>query len=88
MVNITSGFHALNPDGMARTVLAVVEKTVQIGVHLEYNDKIGFGIRSIPHSKKQFSHLVAYQIACCRESAGSKAVVLSMSNLMAHCITT
>jgi UPF0271 protein len=61
MVNIACGFHASDPDVMAKTVQAAVEKNVQIGAHPGYNDKIGFGRRSIPHSQKQISHLVAYQ---------------------------
>jgi len=61
MVNIACGFHASDPDVMARTVQAAVQNNVQIGAHPGYNDKTGFGRRSIPHSPKQISHLVAYQ---------------------------
>jgi len=61
MVNIACGFHASDPDVMARTVQSAVENNVQIGAHPGYNDKFGFGRRSIPHSLKQISHLVAYQ---------------------------
>ncbi|PKH02372.1 hypothetical protein CXF72_11885 [Psychromonas sp. MB-3u-54] len=61
MVNIACGFHASDPDVMAKTVQAAVEKNLQIGAHPGYNDKIGFGRRSIPHSQKQISHLIAYQ---------------------------
>jgi len=61
MVNIACGFHASDPDVMARTVQSAVENNVQIGAHPGYNDKTGFGRRSIPHSQKQISHLVAYQ---------------------------
>jgi UPF0271 protein len=61
MVNIACGFHASDPDVMARTVQAAVKNNVQIGAHPGYDDKIGFGRRSIPHSQKQISHLVAYQ---------------------------
>jgi UPF0271 protein len=61
MANIACGFHASDPDVMAKTVQAAVEKNVQIGAHPGYNDKIGFGRRSIPHSQKQISHLIAYQ---------------------------
>jgi UPF0271 protein len=61
MANIACGFHASDPDVMAKTVQSAVEKNVQIGAHPGYNDKIGFGRRSIPHSQKQISHLIAYQ---------------------------
>lgn len=61
MVNIACGFHASDPDVMARTVQSAVAKNVQIGAHPGYDDKIGFGRRSIPHSGKQISHLIAYQ---------------------------
>jgi len=61
MANIACGFHASDPDIMAKTVQAAIAESVKIGAHPGYDDKIGFGRRSIPHSKSQISHLIAYQ---------------------------
>lgn len=61
MANIACGFHASDPDVMARTVQTAIEENVKIGAHPGYDDKIGFGRRSIPHSGLQISHLIAYQ---------------------------
>ncbi|QUJ68463.1 5-oxoprolinase subunit PxpA [Photobacterium sp. GJ3] len=59
--NIACGFHASDPDTMARTVASAVTHQVTIGAHPGYNDKPGFGRRSIPHSPEAITHLVAYQ---------------------------
>ncbi len=66
MANIACGFHASDPETMARTVRDAIEEIVIIGAHPGYDDKIGFGRRSIPHTKQQISHLVAYQTGALR----------------------
>ncbi|MGR5061473.1 5-oxoprolinase subunit PxpA [Photobacterium sp. DNB22_13_2] len=62
MANIACGFHASDPDHMARTIQLAVEDNVEIGAHPGYDDKSGFGRRSIPHSAEAITRLVAYQI--------------------------
>lgn len=70
MANIACGFHASDPDVMASTIQLALKHDVQIGAHPGYDDKKGFGRRSIPHTKNELKHLVAYQIgamqAMCR----------------------
>ncbi|MDO6498536.1 5-oxoprolinase subunit PxpA [Photobacterium sanguinicancri] len=61
MANIACGFHASDPDVMAKTVACAGQYGVEIGAHPGYNDKEGFGRRSIPHSAESITQLVAYQ---------------------------
>ncbi|MGF1794047.1 LamB/YcsF family protein [Photobacterium profundum] len=70
MANIACGFHASDPDIMAQTVEWAATYQVQIGAHPGYDDKLGFGRRSIPHALSSITHLIAYQVgaldAICR----------------------
>ncbi|WP_299014238.1 5-oxoprolinase subunit PxpA [uncultured Photobacterium sp.] len=61
MANIACGFHASDPDVMAQTVAWALSHQVEIGAHPGYDDKAGFGRRSIPHSMAAITQLVAYQ---------------------------
>jgi UPF0271 protein len=60
--NIACGFHAGDPDVMAQTIQLAIKYNVQIGAHPGYNDKQGFGRRSIAHCYAQITHLVCYQV--------------------------
>ncbi|MRI34235.1 hypothetical protein EOPP23_14670 [Endozoicomonas sp. OPT23] len=62
MANIACGFHASEPDTMAQTVKLAVEYGVTVGAHPGYDDKAGFGRRSIPHSPESITHLMQYQV--------------------------
>lgn len=62
MANIACGFHASDPDVMASTIKSAIEHQVTIGAHPGYDDKKGFGRRSIPCSLTEITHLVAYQV--------------------------
>ncbi|PNH95394.1 5-oxoprolinase subunit PxpA [Vibrio diazotrophicus] len=62
MANIACGFHASDPDVMAKTIQSAVRHGVTIGAHLGYDDKKGFGRRSIPHTHSELKNLVAYQL--------------------------
>lgn len=61
MANIACGFHASDADIMANTVTLAIQNNVSIGAHPGYNDKQGFGRRSIPHTPTQITNLVTYQ---------------------------
>ena len=61
--NIACGFHASDPDTMAKSVQLAIANNVSIGAHPGYDDKMGFGRRSIPHSAESITHLVQYQLA-------------------------
>ncbi|MFT6985053.1 MAG: UPF0271 protein [Psychromonas sp.] len=60
--NIACGFHAGDPDVMVQTVQLAKKYNVQIGAHPSYNDKQGFGRRSIAHCYSQITPLVCYQV--------------------------
>ncbi len=62
MANIACGFHASDPDVMAATIQSAVHHGVQIGAHPGYDDKKGFGRRSIPHQPHELKNLLIYQV--------------------------
>lgn len=62
MANIACGFHASDPDVMTRTIQNAVRHGVSIGAHPGYDDKKGFGRRSIPHTHDELKNLIAYQV--------------------------
>ncbi|MCH8498750.1 MAG: LamB/YcsF family protein [Marinobacter sp.] len=59
--NVACGFHASDPDTMARTVALATRYGVTIGAHPAYHDLVGFGRRSIPHTGAQVQALIWYQ---------------------------
>lgn len=62
MANIACGFHASDPDVMAATIQLAIKHNVLIGAHPGYDDKKGFGRRSIPHTHDELKHLIMYQV--------------------------
>ena len=66
MANIACGFHASDPDVMAKTVKSAIKHNVSIGAHPGYDDKKGFGRRSIPHTFNEIKHSVMYQVGALR----------------------
>nr|WP_281355556.1 5-oxoprolinase subunit PxpA [Vibrio agarilyticus] len=60
--NIACGFHAGDPHIMNRTVQLASDYCVEIGAHPSYQDLLGFGRRSIPHTPSQITELVLYQV--------------------------
>ena len=68
--NIACGFHAGDPDIMARTATMAREKGVQIGAHPGFNDIWGFGRRVIKgDSMASIENMVAYQIGAMQAMA-------------------
>ncbi|MEZ8124592.1 5-oxoprolinase subunit PxpA [Vibrio splendidus] len=70
MANIACGFHASDPHVMSKTIKLAQHYHTQIGAHPGYQDLVGFGRRSIPHTMDEISELVCYQVgalqALCR----------------------
>lgn len=60
--NIACGFHASDPDVMARTVDDAVKKDVCIGAHPGMPDLMGFGRRELKVSPEEAGNLVTYQL--------------------------
>ncbi len=60
--NIATGFHAGDPDWMARTVALAEECSVGIGAHPAYPDLVGFGRRDMDLTSDEISNAVTYQV--------------------------
>ncbi len=60
--NIACGFHAGDPDWMAKTVSLAESNGVGIGAHPAYPDLVGFGRRDMALTTEEISHAVTYQI--------------------------
>lgn len=67
--NVACGFHAGDPDIMARTFTRAARKKVAIGAHVAFPDLAGFGRRSISMSANEIEHTVAYQIGAAQALA-------------------
>jgi 5-oxoprolinase (ATP-hydrolysing) subunit A len=60
--NVACGFHAGDPDIMARTFALAREKGVAVGAHVSFPDLAGFGRRPLPMSAAEIERAVAYQL--------------------------
>ena len=60
--NVACGFHAGDPEVMARTFAIARKRGVAVGAHPGFPDLWGFGRRRLPFSNGEIERLVAYQI--------------------------
>jgi 5-oxoprolinase (ATP-hydrolysing) subunit A len=60
--NVACGFHAGDPEIMARTFKIAKERGVAVGAHAGFPDLWGFGRRRIPFSAGEIERLFAYQL--------------------------
>lgn len=60
--NIACGFHAGDPDSIARTVALAAARSVAIGAHPGLPDRVNFGRLPMPLSADAVYNLVLYQI--------------------------
>ncbi|MDO6592090.1 LamB/YcsF family protein [Loktanella sp. D2R18] len=67
--NIACGFHAGDPDVMARTMARAVKNNVGIGAHPGFADLKGFGRRQLPLSHDEIANAVAYQLGAAHAMA-------------------
>ena len=67
--NVACGFHAGDPEIMARTFASAKEKGVSCGAHPGFPDLWGFGRRRIPFSTGEIERLVAYQVGAAQALA-------------------
>src|ERR1043165_605079 len=68
-VNVACGFHAGDPQIMAKTFAAAKSAGVAIGAHPGYPDLQGFGRRHIPYPPAEIERIVAYQIGAAMAAA-------------------
>jgi len=69
--NIACGFHAGDPDVMARTMRMAQERGVGIGAHPGFADRQGFGRRQLHLSTEELANLVTYQLGAAQAVARS-----------------
>ncbi|MBU3887185.1 LamB/YcsF family protein [Methylosinus sporium] len=67
--NVACGYHAGDPDIMARCFTLAKARGVAIGAHVSFPDLAGFGRRRIPYSAAEVERLVAYQIGAAQALA-------------------
>ena len=67
--NIACGFHAGDPDVMARTMAMAAARGVGIGAHPGFADLQGFGRRRLHLTASELTNLVAYQTAAAQGMA-------------------
>jgi UPF0271 protein len=60
--NVACGFHAGDPEVMAKTFATARRHGVNVGAHPGFPDLWGFGRRRLPFSAAEIERLVAYQI--------------------------
>lgn len=75
--NIACGFHAGDPTVLVNTLNLAKQHQVQIGAHPSYDDKQGFGRRSVKMNADELKHLLWYQIAAVDGVAKSLGLELS-----------
>jgi UPF0271 protein len=67
--NVACGFHAGDPDIMAKTFGLARQHKVAVGAHPGFPDLAGFGRRRLPFSAAEIERLVAYQIGAAQAMA-------------------
>jgi UPF0271 protein len=60
--NIATGFHAGDPDWMAKTVALAEQHGVSVGAHPAYPDLSGFGRREMALTPDEIHNAVKYQV--------------------------
>lgn len=75
--NVACGFHAGDPTVLVKTLTLAKQYQVQIGAHPSYDDKQGFGRRSVKMQPDELKHLLWYQIAAVDGVAKSLGLELS-----------
>jgi 5-oxoprolinase (ATP-hydrolysing) subunit A len=67
--SIACGFHAGDPNIMARCFAAAKEKGVAVGAHVAFPDLAGFGRRALPLAPPEIERVVAYQLGAAQALA-------------------
>jgi UPF0271 protein len=80
--NVACGFHAGDPQVMARTCEIAKRNGVSVGAHPSFPDLQGFGRRPIPMSAFELETMVAYQIGAFMGIAARAG--LAVAHVKAH----
>lgn len=60
--NVACGFHASDPNTMAKTVALALENNVLVGAHPGYPDLVGFGRRNMDIAPNELKAIIQYQV--------------------------
>ena len=80
--NLACGFHAGDPLIMEKTVKAALERGVDIGAHVGFPDKQGFGRRPMQIDSDELAAMVIYQLGALEGIA--RAVGHRMTHMSFH----
>ena len=61
--NVACGYHAGDPNVMAKTVAVAEQNGVAIGAHPSYPDRVGFGRRRMDMQLENVENMITYQVA-------------------------
>jgi 5-oxoprolinase (ATP-hydrolysing) subunit A len=89
-VNIACGFHAGDPEIMAKTFRAANAKGLAIGAHPGFPDLWGFGRRRLPFTAGEIERLIAYQIGAASALAayaGARLAYVKIHGAMSNIAT-
>ena len=75
--NIACGFHAGDPDTMARTMDLALAAGVALGAHPGFADLKGFGRRRIALSHDELTHMIQYQLGAAMALAQARGARLA-----------
>lgn len=75
--NIACGFHAGDPDTMARMVRLARERGVDVGAHPGLPDRQGFGRRELPFGPDELRQQMLYQLGALTAIARAEGVKVS-----------
>ncbi len=72
--NVATGFHAGDPDWMARTVSLAEMHNIGIGAHPAYPDLAGFGRRDMALTADEIANAVTYQVGALTAFTSAKRI--------------
>ncbi|GAB3487584.1 5-oxoprolinase subunit PxpA [Marinomonas epiphytica] len=70
--NVACGFHASDPNTMAKTVALALENNVLVGAHPGYPDLVGFGRRNMDIAPNELKAIIQYQVGALQGICQSK----------------
>ena len=81
-INVACGFHASDPDNMAKTLKLARQNGTAVGAHPGFPDLVGFGRRALAMTPAEVKHAVMYQIGAL--DAFCRAEGIKMQHVKAH----
>lgn len=85
--NLACGFHAGDPTIMQRTIRRARDRGVDIGAHVGFPDRQGFGRRVIPFNAEELTALTIYQLgalAGLARAAGARVTHMSFHGALGN----